>query len=290
MDYLWHLATIAGLYVVLAVSLDLVAGRAGLVSLAHAAFYGTGAYVTGLLASTVHWPFCLALVAAAAASAALSLLVSLSSLRLKGDFFVIATFGLQMIVLGVMTNWTEVTGGPTGFPGIPRPQLLGFTIGAGAPFAVVSWVIAGLVVLGSRNIAKSPFGRAFHAIREDELFAESLGKPTLSLKIRAVAVSSALAGLAGGLFAYYMTFIAPAHFGVGESILLLTMVVLGGAGSTWGPVVGAVLLLLVPEVLRFIGLPGPVAGNLRQMIYGAVLVVIVLLRPRGLVGQYEFGR
>ena len=288
MDYLLHILTIACFYAILATSLDMTAGRLGLVSLAHAAFFGTGAYVVGVAAKLGGWPPALALCAASTACGGLAALVAMASVRLKGDFFVIGTFALQMVFLSVATNWVDVTGGPTGISAIPPPETIAALFRPGPWSAALGCGLLGLVIFAYRRIDGSPVARGLQAVRDSEQFAKSLGLRTFRLKVKATAMSGAMAGLVGGLYAYYIGFISPAQFGVSESILLLTMVILGGANSVAGPALGAVLLTLVPEVLRFLGLPGAVAGNVRQILYGVVLVVLVLWRPRGLVGRYEF--
>jgi branched-chain amino acid transport system permease protein len=140
------------------------------------------------------------------------------------------------------------------------------------------------------RISSSPFGRVLRAIREDETFAQSLAKNTTAYKVTAFCVSAALAASAGSLYAHYVTYIDPTSFTVMESILVISMVIIGGAGSRWGPLIGAIALVTFPELLRLVGLPASVAANLRQILYGSLLVVMMMLRPRGLVGLYGFGR
>ncbi len=147
-----------------------------------------------------------------------------------------------------------------------------------------------LAYLIAGRLVGSPFGRVMHAIREDEVVAKSLGKNTLRFKITVFAVSAALAAMAGSLYAHYISYIDPTSFTVMESILVIAMVIIGGAGSLWGPLIGAFVLVMLPEGLRFLGLPSAVAANLRQIIYGSLLVVMMMVRPRGLVGRYAFGR
>lgn len=290
MNYICHIVTMIGIYSILAVSLDLLAGRTGLLSIAHAAFYGIGAYTSALLAVHFHVPFVVAIVGAMAVGAAVSLLVSVPSLRLLGDYFVIATFGFGMIVFSIFNNWMDVTGGPLGIPGIPQPTILGWTIDNNAKFSFVAVIFAAFAYLAVGLIVASPFGRVLHAIREDEIFAQACGKNPLRFKVIALAVSSALAAMAGGLYAHYITYIDPTSFTIMDSILMLSMIIVGGAGSMWGPLVGAVLLVTLPEALRFLGLPTVAAANLRQVIYGVLLVVLMMTRPQGLVGRYGFGR
>jgi branched-chain amino acid transport system permease protein len=290
MDYLLHILTLFALYTVLVVSLDLIAGHTGLLSLAHAAFYGLGAYTSALLA--VHWgaPFLVGILIGMIVAAGVSFVVSLPSLRLHDDYFVIATFGFQMILFSIFNNWMDITRGPLGIPGIPRPVIFGWAIQSHVGFVVLALVLAAFAYLVVGLITSSPFGRVLRGVREDEVFTKSLGKNPLRFKVTAFAVSAALAASAGSLYAHYITFIDPTSFTLMESILVVSMVIIGGAGSRWGPLIGAMVLVGLPEALRFIGLPNSVAANLRQIIYGALLVLMMMFRPRGLVGKYGFGR
>ena len=290
MEYFLHIVIIASIYIVLAVSLDLLAGHGGLLSLAHAAFYGLGAYSAALLATRCGAGFITGVLSGMVVAFVVSFLISLPSLRLHDDYFVIATFGFQMILLSILNNWTDVTRGPLGIPGIPRPVLFGWQVTAPSGFMVLSLLFAGIAWTVVWRLSSSPFGRVLRTIREDEVLAKSLGKNTLRFKITAFAVSAALAASAGSLYAHYITYIDPTSFTVMESILVISMVIIGGAGSKWGPVIGAVVLVTLPEALRFIGLPTSVAANARQVLYGALLVIMMMFRPRGLVGNYGFGR
>lgn len=290
MEYLFHILVLIGIYTILAVSLDLLAGHTGLLSIAHAAFYGLGAYTSALLAVHFGTPFLVGVLTGMAVAVLISLVVSLPSLRLYDDYFVIATFGFQMILFSIFNNWMDLTRGPLGIPGIPQPEIFGWTVQSHVGFVVLSAAFAITAYLVVGRLTTSPFGRVLRSIREDEVFAQSLGKNTLCFKVIAFAVSAALAALAGSLYAHYITYIDPTSFTVMESILVISMVVIGGAGSPWGPLIGAVVLVILPEALRFIGLPSAAAANLRQIFYGAVLVIMMMVRPRGLVGRYGFGR
>lgn len=290
MEYIFHVLAFIGIYTILAVSLDLLAGYTGLLSVAHAAFYGLGAYTSALLAVRFGAHFLVGVVAGMGIAALVSVAVSMPSLRLHDDYFVIATFGFQMIFFSIFNNWMDLTRGPLGIPAIPPPDIFGWRvesqegivalIGAAAAFA--------FVVIG--RISSSPLGRVLRAIREDEAFAQALGKNTLWFKVTVFAVSAALAASAGSFYAHYVSYIDPTSFTVMESILVISMVIIGGAGSRWGPLVGAVVLVMLPEALRFVGFPSSVAANLRQIAYGTLLVVMMVARPRGLVGRYAFGR
>ncbi|MEP7366401.1 MAG: branched-chain amino acid ABC transporter permease [Acidobacteriota bacterium] len=290
MDYLLHVLVLAMIYTVLAVSLDLLAGQTGLLSIAHAAFYGIGAYSSALITTSSHLSFGVGVVVGMTAAVLASAVLSLSSLRLHDDYFVIATFGCQMILFSIFNNWMGLTRGPLGIPGIPRPVIFGWHVQSHLEFVVLSAICAVVSHTAVWRLASSPFGRVLRAIREDEVLAKSLGKNTLRFKMTAFAASAGLAALAGSLYAHYITFIEPTSFAVGESILVVSMVVIGGAGSRWGPLIGALVLVTLPEVLRFSGVPSNVAANVRQIFYGALLVIMMMVRPRGLVGRYGFGR
>jgi branched-chain amino acid transport system permease protein len=290
MDYVFYLLVIIGIFATLSVSLELVAGQTGLISAAQAAFYGIGAYSSALLTVQLHVPFLGGLVAGAILAAAISLAVSIPSLRLHDDYFVIATFAFQMILFSLLNNWMDLTRGPLGISGIPRPNIFGLTVTSPLDFVVLTAFFAVLAYFIVARISSSPFGRVLHAIREDETFAESLGKNVLHFKVVAFAVSAALAAVAGSLYAHFITFIDPTSFTVTESILVLAMVIIGGAGSLWGSLVGAIVLVTLPEALRLIGLPTLEAAILRQVMYGSLLVVMMMVRPTGLVGRYGFGR
>jgi branched-chain amino acid transport system permease protein len=290
MEYLLHILVLIGIYSTLALSLDLLAGHTGLLSIAQAAFYGLGAYTSALLAVELGAPFLIGVLAGMGVAALVSLVVSIPSLRLHDDYFVIATFGFQIILFSILNNWIDLTRGPLGIPGIPQPAVIGWTIRSPGGFVVLAAFLTTFAYFVVRRIETSPFGRVLRAIREDEIVGQAMGKDTVFFKVIAFAVSAALAASAGSLYAHYITFIDPTSFTVTESILVISMVIIGGAGSRWGPLIGAAILVTLPEALRFIGLPSSVAANLRQIIYGALLVIMMMVRPRGLVGKYGFGR
>lgn len=290
MEYFLHIFVLGCVYAILALSLDLLAGQTGFLSIAHAAFYGIGAYTSALLVTNHGVPFLVGVVMGMVAATLISFVTSLPSLRLHDDYFVIATFGFQMILFSILNNWMALTRGPLGIPGIPQPVIFGWHIDSHWEFLVLSSGFAVVAYAVVWRLSNSPFGRVLHAIREDEVFAKALGKNTLRFKVTAFAVGAALAASAGSLYAHYITYIDPTSFTVMESILIISMVIIGGAGSTWGPLIGAVVLVTLPEALRFVGLPSSVAANLRQILYGALLVIMMMFRPRGLVGKYGFGR
>lgn len=220
-------------------------------------------------------------------AAILGVIIAFPSIRIHDDYFVIATFGFQMIVYSIFNNWVALTRGPLGVPGIPVPSLFGLAIDNHWKFLLLSAIFALLAYSLVHKLVGSPYGRVLKAIREDEVFAESLGKNVNSYKIQVFVIGGALASVAGNFYAHYITFIDPTSFTILESILVISMVIIGGAGSLRGPVLGAVVLVILPEALRFIGLPSAVAANLRQIFYGSLLVLMMLYRPQGLVGEFS---
>lgn len=219
----------------LTVSLDLLAGRIGLFSVAHAAFYGLGAYTSALMSIRLGTSFSIGVLCGMVVAVLISFVVSLPSLRLNDDYFVIATFGFQMILFSVFNNWMSLTHGPLGIPGIPQPVIFGWHVTSHLDFLILAVAFACFAYIVVWRITSSPFGRVLHAIREDEVFAKAHGKNTLYFKVTAFAVSAALAASAGSLYASYITYIDPTSFTVMESILIISMVIIGGAGSLWGP-------------------------------------------------------
>jgi branched-chain amino acid transport system permease protein len=288
MNYVCHMLVMISIYAMLGGSLNLVAGYTGLPSMCHAAFYGLGAYSTTLLMMSAGLGFFSALGVALIVTALLSIAIALPALRLKGDYFVLATLGFQIIVVALFYNLTNFTGGPNGIPGIPIPRLFGFEFDSVFRYLVLSSVVSatGLFVLWL--LINSPFGRLLRAIREDEVASASLGKNVPRVQSLAFAISAAMAAVPGALFAGYIRYIDPTTFTVMESIFILSIVVIGGAGSFWGPVVGAAFMVILPEALRFLELPLAAAANVRQITYGLLLVILMRFRPQGLLGEYKF--
>lgn len=283
MAYVTNILVMACIYGILAMSLNLTVGFTGLLNLGHAAFFAIGAYTSALLA-LAGVPFYASLAAGALAAAAAGYLIGIPTLKLRGDYLAIATLGFGEITRVVLKNWTPVTGGPMGLPGIPRASLMGFRFQTPEAFLALSLAILLLTYLVLQRLAASPFGRVLRGIRDDELAVLAMGKETMAFKLRALALGSLLAGVAGALFAHYITFIHPSSFTIGEGILILCMVVLGGMGSNTGALLGAFILVALPESLRLLGLPGAVAGPLRQLFFGLILVVLMVRRPGGLLG------
>ena len=290
MDYLLHILILIGIYSILALSLDLVVGHLGLLSVAQASFFGLGAYAAALLSIRLEISFVPSVVLSVILAVLISLLLSLPALRLHEDYFAIATFGFQIIAFSVFNNWTKLTNGPMGIRNIPVAQIFGREIQTPAEFFGLTLSFAVIAFFIVRRISTSPFGRVLRAIREDEIFPQSLGKNILRFKVSSFAVSAGLASASGVLYAHYIGFINANGFTISESVLVISMLIVGGADSRWGAVAGAVILIILPEMLRFVGLPNSLSANVRQIIYGSLLVIMLTVRPRGLFGSYELGR
>jgi branched-chain amino acid transport system permease protein len=276
------------LYSILGLSLNLVIGYGGLLALCQGAFYGVGAYACTLLMTQAGFSFEAATLGAVLLTGVVSLLIAWPSLRFRGDFFVIATLGFQMIVFSILYNCVGLTSGPYGIAGIPKPVILGVEFRSLPAFLALSTCVAAIVMFLHWQLARSPYGRALQAVRDDELAARALGKNPIYFWTTVFVVSGCLAALAGALYATYVSFIDPTSFGIDESIFIVTVVVVGGAASLYGPLLGAAFVVLLPEALRFLQVPGTIAPNVRQIVFGLLLILAMRFRPKGLVGKYAF--
>jgi branched-chain amino acid transport system permease protein len=276
-DYYRDVLTLTGMYAVLALGLNLVVGQAGLLNLGYVAFYAVGAYTYAVLSTRFGLSFWPGIAVGAAASAFVSLIIGLITLRLRGDYFAIVTLGLGEITRIVLNNWDNLTGGPNGIARIGRPALLGYTFSRPLDYYYLILVIAVLTVFAMRRLISSRIGRAWIAIREDEVAAEAMGINVFRLKLLAFVLASAWAGVVGVFFAGKMAFVSPESFTFFESVLILCMVVLGGMGSIPGIILGAFLLITLPEVFREF-------QDYRMLGFGIALVVMMVFRPRGLLG------
>jgi branched-chain amino acid transport system permease protein len=276
-DYYRDIMTLTGMYIVLALGLNVVVGQAGLLNLGYVAFYAIGAYTYAIFSTTVGLSFWPGLLAGAAAAALFALLVGLPTLRLRGDYFAIVTLGLGEITRISLNNGDRLTGGPNGIAKIGRPVIAGYTLHRTLDFYYLILLIAIITVFALRRLMTSRIGRAWIAIREDEVAAAAMGINTFSLKLLAFVVGSALAGLVGVFFAAKMAFVSPESFTFFESVLILCMVVLGGMGSIPGIILGALLLITLPEVFRDF-------QDYRMLAFGIALVAMMVFRPQGLLG------
>lgn len=297
MNYLLHLLVYFDIYLIVALSLNLLVGYAGLLTLAHAGYYAIGGYTYALLSLNHGWGFIPAALAGALLAGVFSLPVSLCSWRLKGDFFVLATLAIQALIFSVLYNWASVdapvgslrnmTNGAFGIVRINRPSIFGYSLTSPASVAAFACVVAGLCAALVWRISRSPWGRVLVAMREDELAARGLGKNTRVLKLQVFAISSGLVAIAGALYAAHVRYLDPTLATLDASILMLSMVVVGGVGNFRGPFIGALVLVGLPEFLRLLSLPDAQAANLRMLIYGLMLILMMQFRPQGIAGEYR---
>jgi branched-chain amino acid transport system permease protein len=276
--YVMRILILSGIYIILALSLNILTGFTGQVSLGHAAFYGIGAYTSALLSIRFDLPFIATAAAGGVVAALFGFLLGLPTLRLNGTYLSIVTLGFCEIIRLIGLNWMSLTRGPMGLTGIPQPRIFGWVVNKDIEYFYLILLLVGITALTINNVIKSRTGRALISIREDELAAEAMGINVLKYKVIAFTTAAFFAGLAGSFYAHYASFIDPQSFTFDESIQILSMVILGGMGSNLGSAIGAITLVSIPEMLRSL-------QEYRMLIYGAVLVVMMLVRPQGLIGS-----
>ena len=270
-QYVYRIAVVSVLYAILAMSLNLIAGVAGQISLGHIAFYGIGAYTSALLCVNFGVSVWVGILAAFVVSMLFGLLIAIPTLKLSGGYLAILTMSFAEIIRLILLNWTSVTRGPMGILNIPKPSLFGYTIKSSGAFLYLVLTVAIIVYIGLHNLIHSRFGRNFQALRDDEISSESMGINVYRYKVIAFVISTGVAGVAGALFASYMEFIDPSSFISDESTVILSMVVLGGMGNMNGSIIAAALLTILPEALRSF-------SDYRMLVYGVVLVAMMLLK------------
>lgn len=286
MNYFLHIIVLLNIYIILILGANMTVGMAGLLTLCQAAFYGVGAYIGTMLLMQFDLPFIVIALIVSVITGVFSLLISYASLKLKNDYFTLATLGFQMIIFTILYNWVDVTKGPYGISGIPAIKILGlWSLKGVVPYAIFTAVVMCAMVGIFVALKKSPYGRLLRAIRADETAVKALGRNTSAAKTRAFFLSAAFSGIAGLLYASYVRFIDPTSFTLNESLFIICALFIGGVGNAKGSIAGALFVVILPELLRFIGLPDAVAAPLREIIYGLALVVIMFVRPQGMLGE-----
>lgn len=287
--YHMDLMTNVGIYALLAMGLNVVVGFTGLLNLGYAAFFAIGAYTYALLNLHAHCPFWIGLPIAGFVSMLFGFLIGMPSIRVRGDYLAITTLGFGEIIRIAFNNLDQWTGGPNGLLGIERPrvwwvnfndglhvEVFKFSVNA-TPYFYLALFFVGVTAYFLFKMSDSKFGRALVAIREDELAASCMGIPTLKIKLQAFGLSAFIAGLAGAIFASKQTIITPDSFDFVLSVLILAMVVLGGMGNIWGAALGALILGVLPEVLREL-------ASYRMLIFGLIMILMMIFRPQGILG------
>jgi len=270
-----------GIYIILALSLNLLNGYVGLLSIGHAAFYGIGAYASAKLVMEVGVPFPLAMLGSGMIAGVFGYLIAKPTLRLSGIYMTLATLGFNMIFFLVLQNWMSFTNGPLGIMDIPQPSIFGYMIESRIQYYYLIFFLVLLTIGSMHRLITCRFGRALVGIRENELAAEAMGVHTTRYKIQAFVLAAFYAGIAGSYYAHFVKYISPDSFYIYESFILLAMLAFGGQGNLIGPVVGAVILIIIPEVFRFL-------QEYRMLVYGSVLIVMMLVRRQGLLGGKNY--
>jgi branched-chain amino acid transport system permease protein len=277
-QYYLHVATLVLIYIPLALGQNLITGNSGQVSMGHAAFYGTGAYVTAILSVTFGWSAGAILVAAVLIVGALGFLVGLPAIRVSGDYLFIVTIGINLVFLDIVTQWVPVTGGPSGIPGVPLPTFGPIAITDYVGFYYLALVLGAASTVLILAIVHSRFGIIVEAVRDDPIAAQSCGLSLTRVKVAVFVIGAAIAALSGVTYAYFIGFVGPQDFGVIQSLLIFEMAILGGLGSVAGSIVGAFLMIGIPEILRPLQ---PYAVGLG----GLIILVMMVRRPQGLLGE-----
>lgn len=279
-NYILRVGILAMINIALVGSLNLVNGYIGQFNLSHVGFYCVGAYTAAILSTRYHFSFWLLLPLSGLMAAAVSMLLGVPTLRLKGVFFTITTLGFSEIIRMTVLNWESLTRGTMGIPGIPYPVLFGMKLKSNAEFY---WIILGIAIVAYISIyllINSRIGRAWIAIREDEAAARSMGVETYKYKLMNLAISAFWAGVVGCFYAFFSAYVSADSFKLDESFSMVAMLLVGGQGTMLGPAVGAIVLTVLPEVFRSL-------VEYRLVIFGAAIVIMILLRPQGIVGGFR---
>lgn len=283
-----HILFMCEIYVILALSANLVSGYTGLLSFANAAFYGLGAYTTTLVMKNFGLNYFLALLVAVVLNILVSFIVTFFSVRLRDLYFTLATLAFQIIVFTALYNWERVTGGSYGVSEIPGVRVFGYQLDGSGAYAILGGCFTLLVVAFFVFFQRTPFVRLLECIRDRELGAVSLGKNIPYYKLICNSVAAMFIAIAGSLFAVYNSFIDPTSFTLSESILIVNMILIGGTGNLIGPIFGACFYVLLPQMTRLIPISSSQGASLQMVIYSLILILVVRFRPNGIFGKFKF--
>ncbi|MDF2791769.1 MAG: branched-chain amino acid transporter permease [Neobacillus sp.] len=283
-QYIFTILILIGIYSIVSIGLCLLIGYAGQISLGHAAFFGIGAYTSGILTVNYQISPWIAIVIGMVATFFIAYVIGIPILKLKGHFLALATLGINIIFFIIILGLNEWTGGAAGLIGIPTLSLFGISLTDKVFFYFFVWVTALLVLLLSINIVRSHVGRVLRSIHDSEIATETLGVQVSKYKVAIFAISAAFASLAGSIYAHYITFVAPPTFYITKSILFLIMVMVGGASSLWGALLGTTLIMFLNEIIRFVGHTYfGISGEVEIVVYGLIIILIMMYIPKGLI-------
>lgn len=282
--HIFTLLILIGLYSIITVGLSLLIGYAGQVSLGHAAFFGIGAYVSGVLSTkTVISPW-LSIIIGMVFTFLIAFLIGMPILTLKGHFLALATLAFNIIIYILIVGLSDITGGPLGLNNIPSLHLFALDFGDPLYFYYLVWGFAGLIIVFTTNIVRSPVGRLLRSIHDSEIGAQTLGVHVAKYKVLIFATSAAYASLAGSLYAHFINFIAPPTFYISFSILLLIMVMVGGSHSIWGAILGTAIIMFLQELIRYVGHNYlNISGQVEIVVYGLMIVLVMMYAPKGVI-------
>ncbi len=284
--YWFHVIDLSLINVMLAISLNLILGYGGMASMAHAAFFGIGGYVSGLISIHMGWNFIWGMLIGIFVSGIIAGLIALPFIRIRDEYLILFTLAFQMVYFHVLMAFYKVTGGDSGLVDIRRPQLFSIRFTDALSYIPLLAFFVILFLIVSFQIAKSPFGLVLKAIREDEKAAVSLGKNVIKFKIIIFVIGSSIASSAGSLYAHYSIYVSPNIFTLDLSILIIVMVVLGGLANLWGSILGALLLTVIPESLTFLPGASEIVSPLRLCVFGGLLIIFMRYRPEGMIPEY----
>lgn len=283
-QYIFTILILIGIYSIVTVGLSLLIGYAGQISLGHAAFFGIGAYVSGVLTATYQISPWLAMTIGMVVTFAVAYIIGIPILKLKGHFLALATIGMNIIVYILMLGLNTITGGAAGLVGIPVLSIFGLSLNDKLLFYFFVWIIAFLVIILSTNIVRSHVGRLLRSIHDSEIATETLGVQVSKYKVAIFALSAAFASIAGSIYAHYITFIAPPTFYITKSILFLIMVMVGGASSVWGAILGTTIIMFLNELIRYVvHTYFGISGEVEIVVYGFIIILIMMYMPKGLM-------
>lgn len=284
-DYLITVATLTGIYTMITIGLSLLLGYTGQISLGHAAYFGLGAYTSGILTAKFGLSPWLALLIALMLTLVVAYLIGKPTLKLKGHYLALATVAFNIIVYTFFVSFYTLTGGASGLTGIPKLSLFGFTLTSHVAYYFLVWLVVLGIFLFSLNIVHSPVGRVLRGIHDSEIATIIQGVDVSKYKIQVFVLSAVFASLAGSLYAHFVNFIAPPTFYVTKSIMFLMMVVIGGAHSLWGALLGAIIITVLGESIGlFIPQSLHTGGEVELIFYGLMLILVIMFLPKGLIG------
>lgn len=287
--YYLSILIFVGLHSIIAMGLTLLMGYAGQISLGHASFYGLGAYISGILSVTYKFPPVVSLVVSMIITGVIACCIGIPILKLKGNFLAMGTLGLGIIINMIFVNWVSMTGGPSGLTSIPYLKIAGYTFDRDYRVYLIVWITTIVIFMLSTNIVNSRVGRALRSIHGSEIAANSMGVNPARYKVQIFVISAVYAALAGGLYAYYLTFISPQPFDFKFSIELVVMVVIGGMASLWGATIGALTVTILTEILRAV-IPkflSHASGEYEIIFFGIILIIVMIFTPEGLIGGFR---